>query len=241
MSKEYLPETDLQGTKPQTEGVLKDSEEGSKTGPGEPAFAGGAAVQIPPMTKAGEDLPDTESLRAAYEKVSYRDRLRRSVVSTTNTLIVVAAVAVLVAMLFLPVLRIYGQSMNATLVSGELVVSLKGADFKTGDIIAFYYNNNILVKRVIANSGEWVDIDLDGNVYVNQQQIDEPYIEGKAYGEPNIDFPYQVPDERVFVLGDNRAVSIDSRHTSIGCVTSEQIVGKIVFRVWPLSKLGPVH
>ena len=186
-------------------------------------------------------LPSTEQIKEAYEKVSYRQRLLRSVASTTNILIVVAAVTVLIAVLLLPILRIYGQSMNSTLSSGELVVSVKGASFKTGDIVAFYYNNNILVKRVIANSGDWVDIDLNGNVYVNQKKIDEPYLDEKAFGEPTIDFPYQVPDERVFVLGDNRSVSIDSRHTSIGCVTSEQIVGKIVFRVWPLSKLGPVH
>ena len=186
------------------------------------------------------DLPSTEDLREAYEKVSYRDRLRKSIVSTTNILIVVAAIAVLTAMLFLPVLRIYGHSMNNTLESGELVVSLKGANFKTGDIIAFYYNNNILVKRVIANSGDWVDIDLDGNVYVNQQKIEEPYLKAKAFGEPNIDFPYQVPEDRVFVLGDNRAVSIDSRSKSMGCVSSEQIVGKVVFRVWPFDRLGPV-
>ena len=184
------------------------------------------------------DLPSTEDLREAYEKVSYRDRLRKSIVSTTNILIVVAAIAVLTAMLFLPVLRIYGHSMNNTLESGELVVSLKGANFKTGDIIAFYYNNNILVKRVIANSGDWVDIDLDGNVYVNQQKIEEPYLKEKAFGEPDIDFPYQVPEDRVFVLGDNRAVSVDSRSKAMGCVSSEQIVGKVVFRIWPLDKLG---
>lgn len=192
-------------------------------------------------SKAPIELPPTDEIKEAYEKVSYRNRLFRSVMSTTNILIVVAAMTVLIAVLLLPVLRIYGQSMNSTLVSGELVVSIKGASFKTGDIVAFYYNNNILVKRVIANSGDWVDIDLDGNVYVNQQQIDEPYLKEKAFGEPTIDFPYQVPDERVFVLGDNRSVSIDSRHTSIGCVTSEQIVGKIVFRIWPLNRIGPVH
>ena len=186
-------------------------------------------------------LPTTEELQEAYDKVSFRDRLRKSIISTTNILIVVAAVAILVAMLFLPVLRIYGQSMNSTLVSGELVVSVKNASFHTGDIIAFYYNNNILVKRVIANSGDWVDIDLQGNVYVNGEKIDEPYLDEKAFGEPDIDFPYQVPDERIFVLGDNRAVSIDSRHSAVGCVTSEQVVGKIVFRVWPLNRRGPVH
>lgn len=186
-------------------------------------------------------LPETETIRKAYTEASYRSRLKQSVISTTNILIVVAAIAILVAMLFLPVLRIYGESMNATLHSGELVVSVKGAKFKTGDIIAFYYNNNVLVKRVIANPGDWVDIDLDGKVYVNNQMIDEPYIEKPAYGEPDIDFPYQVPDERVFVLGDNRAVSIDSRHYAVGCVTSEQIVGKIVWRIWPPDKIGPVH
>ena len=186
-------------------------------------------------------LPETPEIREAYEKVSYLDRLKKSIISTTNILIVVAALAILVAMLFLPVLRIYGESMNATLKSGELVVSVKGSKFKTGDIVAFYYNNNILVKRVMANSGDWVDIDLDGNVYVNQQLVDEPYLTEKSFGEPDIDFPYQVPDERVFVLGDNRSVSIDSRHRAVGCVTSEQIVGKIVFRIWPLTRIGPVH
>ena len=186
-------------------------------------------------------LPPTDEIRAAYESVSYRDRLVRSILSTTNILIVVAAVTVLIAVLFLPILRIYGESMSSTLRSGDLVVSVKGAKFRTGDVVAFYYNNNILVKRVIASSGDWVDMDLDGNVYVNQQMIDEPYIQDKAFGEPTVDFPYQVPDERVFVLGDNRSVSIDSRHTSVGCVTSEQIVGKIVFRVWPLDRIGPVR
>ena len=119
-----------------------------------------------------QGLPETESIRKAYAEASYRTRLRQSIISTTNILIVVAAIAILVAMLFLPVLRIYGESMNATLHSGELVVSVKGAKFKTGDIIAFYYNNNVLVKRVIANPGDWVDIDLDGKVYVNNQMID---------------------------------------------------------------------
>ena len=190
---------------------------------------------------AAIDLPSTAELESAYERVSYLDRLRRTILSTTNVLIVVAAVAILVAMLFLPVLRIYGQSMNSTLVSGELVVSVKNSNFKTGDVIAFYYNNNILVKRVIATSGQWVDMDLSGNVYVDNVLVEEPYLNDKSYGEPNIDFPYQVPDERIFVLGDNRSVSVDSRNSSVGCVTEEQIVGKIVFRVWPLNRIGPIQ
>lgn len=194
-----------------------------------------------PGIMENDPVPSQQEAEASYEKARYRNRFIRSVMSTAGILLVVAAATVLVAVLLLPVLRIYGQSMNGTLKSGELVISVKGASFDTGDIIAFYYNNNILVKRVIAVSGDWVDIDLNGNVFVNQKEIDEPYIEEKAFGEPTVDFPYQVPDERVFVLGDNRSVSVDSRHKSVGCVTQEQIVGKIVFRIWPLSRIGPVH
>ena len=136
-------------------------------------------------------LPETGELEEAFEKVSQSDRFRKSVLSTVNILIVVAAAAVIVAMLLLPVMRIYGDSMDSTLKNGELVVSVKGASFETGDIVAFYYNNNILVKRVIANSGDWVDIDKDGNVYVNNQPIDEPYLPEKSYGTHDIAFPPQ--------------------------------------------------
>ncbi|MBQ1467711.1 MAG: signal peptidase I [Solobacterium sp.] len=186
-------------------------------------------------------LPETEEIRKAYEQVSYTRSLRRSVVSTVNILIVVAAIAVIVATLLLPILRIYGDSMRDTLDNGDLVVSVKGASFETGDVIAFYYNNNILVKRVIAGPGQWVDIDADGNVYVDQQAVEEPYLKEKAYGDPDIIFPYQVPDDRFFVMGDNRAVSVDSRNTSVGCVSTEQIVGKIILRIWPLNRIGTVN
>lgn len=204
------------------------------------------SIATEPVAGAGSaagTLPSTEMIREEYERVDYNRRFRGTVRSTTNILIVVAAVAVLVAVLLLPILRIYGTSMHGTLDSGDLVVSVKNSKFKTGDIIAFYYNNNILVKRVIGNSGDWVDVDLDGNVFVNQQQIDEPYLEAKSYGEDNtnIDLPYQVPEDKIFVMGDNRSVSIDSRNSSIGCVSSEQVVGKIVFRVWPLTRFGPVR
>lgn len=160
--------------------------------------------------------------------------------STIYALLVVAAVAVLVAVLLLPVLRIYGTSMTPTLTEGDIVLSIKGSSFQTGDVIAFYYNNKILVKRVIAYSGDWVDIDDDGNVFVNGQLIDEPYISEKALGECDIQLPYQVPEARVFVMGDHRSTSVDSRSSAVGCVSEEQIVGKIVFRVWPLKGLGGV-
>ena len=205
--------------------------------------AGTATAFIPPLTTAGEDLPPTEEIRTAYEKVSYADRLRKSIMSTTNRLIVVAEIAVLVAMLFLPVLRIYGQSMNATLSSGELVVSLKGANFKTGDIVAFYYNNNILVKRVIANSGDWVDIDLDGNVYVNQQQIDEPYIKESTFSGfyGNMTPPEVIPEGKVFVLGDNRRISLDSRTTEVGLIDVKDVIGKAQFVAFPFDHFGYLY
>ena len=186
-------------------------------------------------------LPETAELTEAVKRDRYIHRFQAPVRSTFLSLVVVAAVAVLVAVLLLPILRIYGKSMNGTLDSGDVVVSIKTSDLKTGDVVAFYYNNNILVKRVIANPGDWVDIDKDGNVFVNNVKLDEPYLDEKAYGETNIELPYQVPEGKIFVMGDNRLVSIDSRNTAIGCISEEQIVGKIVYRVWPLSQIGPVH
>ena len=186
-------------------------------------------------------LPNTAELEEAVKRDRYYHRFRNMVTSTFLTLVVVAAAAVLVAVLFLPVLRIYGKSMRGTLDNGDIVVSVKSSNMKTGDVVAFYYNNNILVKRVIAGPGDWVDIDKDGNVFVNHEKLEEPYLDDKAYGETNIERPYQVPDGRISVMGDNRSVSIDSRNTSIGCVSEEQIVGKIVYRVWPLSQIGRVR
>ena len=128
--------------------------------------------------------------------------------------------------------------MTETLKNEDIVVAVSSSKYKTGDVIAFYYNNNILVKRVIAAAGDWVDIDKDGNVYVNEKPLDEPYITEKSLGDCNIDLPYQVPEGKCFVMGDHRATSIDSRNTAVGCVGNDMVVGKILVRAWPLSEIG---
>lgn len=187
---------------------------------------------------AVRERPDRDLLISYSGRLHYRKRFLSTLRNTVFVLITVAAAAVLVAVLLLPVLQIYGTSMNPVLTEGDLVLSVKSGTFETGDIIAFYYNNKILVKRVIAQPGQWVDISDDGTVYVDNREIEEPYVSEKAFGECNIELPYQVPESRVFVMGDHRSVSVDSRNTSVGCVAEEQIVGKIVFRIWPLTKIG---
>ena len=182
--------------------------------------------------------PTLEQLKRELRRERYRRSYGLTLRSTVYTLITVAAVAVLVATLFLPVLQIYGSSMAPTLSDGEVVLSVKTGKLERGDVVAFYYNNKILVKRVIAGPGEWVDLDEEGNVYVNGQLLDEPYLEEKALGSYNIELPYQVPDGRWFVMGDHRSVSVDSRDRAIGCVSEEQIVGRLTFRIWPLDSIA---
>ena len=187
------------------------------------------------------DLPTTEQIEQERSRLRYKRRYSRTLKSTVAILIVVAAAAILVATLWMPVLRIYGTSMVPTLEDGQIVVSVKSSSFEPGDIVAFYHGNKLLIKRFIAGPADWVDIDADGNVSVNGTVLDEPYIAEKAYGETNITLPYQVPDNRYFLMGDNRDVSVDSRNTAVGCVSDEQIVGKVVFCIWPLSQFGPVQ
>lgn len=183
-------------------------------------------------------LPTTEQLEGELKRVRYKSRYRSVLRSTIYSLITVAAIAVLIATLWLPVLQVYGNSMTPALQNGEIIFTVKMSEFEPGDIISFYYNNKILIKRVIARSGEWVNMDADGNVYVNETLLDEPYLDEKAFGDCNIELPYQVPEGRVFVMGDHRSTSVDSRNSAVGCVAQEQIVGKILFRVWPLEKFG---
>lgn len=186
------------------------------------------------------DLPTVAQVEAELEKELSKKEHNRVLRTTVFALLVAAAAAVIVAVLVFPVLRMNGTSMTNTLMDGDIVVTMNTSDFSRGDVIAFYYNNTLLVKRVIATTGDWVDIDKEGNVFVNGEELEEPYVTDKALGECNITLPYQVPDERIFVMGDHRETSIDSRNTAVGCVNKDLIVGKLLFRVWPLSGLGAV-
>lgn len=185
-------------------------------------------------------LLTTEEIERELERVRYKERYGKTMRSTIYALITVAAIAVLVAVLLLPVLQIYGVSMSPTLKDGDIVISIKGADIENQDIVAFYYNNKILIKRAIAQAGDWIDMDMDGTVHVNGKILDEPYITDKALGECNINFPYQVPEGKIFVMGDHRSVSVDSRNSAVGCVSEEQIVGKLVMCVWPPDNFGVI-
>ncbi len=184
------------------------------------------------------DLPTAGQLEAEVKRLRYRKNFRKVLVDTFNSLLVVAAVAVLVSMLFLPVLRVTGTSMTPTMYNDELVICNKTGGYESGDIVAFYFNNKILLKRVIGTAGDWIDMKEDGTVYVNGEELIEPYVEEKAYGECDLDFPYQVPENRIFVMGDHRATSVDSRSTTVGCIADEYIVGKVMLRLWPWERIG---
>ena len=186
-------------------------------------------------------VPERHILEKVVQKHRYKRRYGIVIRSTVYTLVVVAALAVLVATLWTPVLQIYGSSMTPTLSEGQFVLSLKGAKFQQGDLVSFYIGNKLLVKRVIAVPGDWVNIKEDGTVYVNDQELIEPYVQGKALGQCDIELPYQVPESSYFLLGDHRETSVDSRSSAVGCVTDEQVVGKIVFCVWPPESVGTIE
>ena len=186
------------------------------------------------------ELPSVEDLRKELKREQYKSRYRSVIRSTMGTLAVVAALSILIATLWMPVLQIYGNSMTPTLEEGQIVISLKDSDFQQGDLVAFYLGNKLLVKRVIAGPGDWVEITPEGQVYLNGSALEEPYVQELALGQCDLEFPYQIPDERYFLLGDHRETSVDSRSSVVGCVAMEQIVGRIVFSVWPMARFGQV-
>lgn len=185
--------------------------------------------------------PTVRQLEAELKREKDRSRSKRLLRGTVSTLIVAVAVTVLVSTFLLPVLKIYGTSMAPTLNAGNIVIATRGGSYKRGDVIAFYYNNKVLIKRVIALPGEWVDIDADGNVRIDGEPLEESYLTEKVLGDCDIELPYQVPDGRYFVMGDHRSTSSDSRNSAIGCVAEEQVVGRLVFRIWPFGEIGSVE
>lgn len=185
--------------------------------------------------------PSVEQLESALKAQKRSGNYNKALRSTIYSLLVVAAVAILVATLVMPILHVSGSSMTPVIGDGDIAAVIKGNSFERGDIIAFYYNNKVLVKRVIAFAGEWVDIDTRGNVYVNNELLDEPYLTDKALGNCDIRLPYQVPADKVFVLGDHRSTSADSRSVIIGPVAQEQVLGKVFLRIWPLNKFGLIN
>ena len=193
------------------------------------------------MEKRQQEFPSVELLQQELMKERYKRSYRKAVKSTLYSLLVVAALAAIITMLFMPVLQISGTSMSTTLEDGDVVLAIKKRGYAEGDVVGFYYNNVILIKRVIASSGDWVDIDEKGNVFVNGTILEEPYVTEKALGDCNISLPYQVPDGKCFLMGDHRATSVDSRNTAVGCISQELIIGKLLLRVWPFSAIGAVR
>ena len=181
-----------------------------------------------------EALPSVGELQSELTRERYKRRFKRLLRSTVNALIVVAAIAALIATLIFPVLQIAGNSMEPSLVEGDMVLLVKTNKLETGDLCAFYYSNKILIKRVIATPGDYLWIEADGTVFLNGEELDEPYVSEKALGECDVEFPYQVPENAYFMMGDHRESSIDSRSSTIGCISEDQIVGKIWCKFWPL-------
>ena len=182
-------------------------------------------------------LPSRKQVETERKRYRRQKAYNKALRGTVYVLTIVAAVAVLIATLVLPVLQIEGTSMEPTLHNGDIVLLMKTTRFERGDLCGFTWNNKLLIKRVIGTPGDWIEIDTDGTIYRNGEALDEPYVQQKAFGECDLEFPFQVPQEQYFVVGDMRESSIDSRNTLIGCIPKDQIVGKVFFRVWPFESI----
>lgn len=192
------------------------------------------------QTQKLKTLPTTLQLKTELDRINHKKEFRKVFKGTIISLLAVAAISVLISVLFVPVLKVTGSSMEPTLADDQYVLCLNNQKYETGDVIAFYYNNKILLKRVVAGPGDIVDISDDGTVYVNGNIISEPYITDKSKGKCDIELPYQVPESKIFVMGDHRSESVDSRLEVIGCISKKDIVGKVIFRIYPLNEIGKI-
>ncbi len=191
-------------------------------------------------TRRTVPVPSQEQVLSERRRLKRGKQFRQVLGNTVAILLVVAAVAVLLVTLFLPVLQVSGTSMEPTLEDGDVIVLVKLSSFKSGDLCAVRVSGNVLLKRMIAGPGDWVNIDSEGTVYVNGEVLDEPYITDKALGITDITYPYQVPDNSIFVMGDHRSVSVDSRSSEVGCIPYDQVIGRVVLRIWPLTGISLV-
>ena len=189
------------------------------------------------MTSQKRDfwVPSSEEVQEEMQRIKSQGRFSQALKSTFGTVIVVAAIAVLVAAIFLPVLRITGTSMEPLFMPGDILVAYKTDNLKRGEICTFYYNNKLIVKRVIALGGDTVDISEDGLVSVNGNELNEPYVQKNTLGLCDLEFPFEVPLGQMFLLGDNRETSVDSRSGDFGCISVEEVLGRVFLRVWPFD------